>query len=108
VRCVRWLLAASACMCWSLLGSRGDPLGGRPSQARMARRAGVQCGSAGEPVVRSLCSCGVRSGYKIDPVLLVWRHGKSNRKGQRSCAGGVWAPQLSLLPATVHLLPLAV
>jgi hypothetical protein len=38
-------------MCWSLLGSCGDPSGGRPSQARMARRAGVQCGSAGEPVV---------------------------------------------------------
>jgi hypothetical protein len=95
-------------MCWSLLGSRGDPSGGRPSQARMARRAGVQCGLAGEPVVRSSCSCGVRSGYKIDPVLLVWRHGKSNRKAQRPCAGGVWAPQLSLLLVTVHLLPLAV
>jgi hypothetical protein len=32
--------------------------GGRPSQARMARGAGVQCGSAGKPVVRSSCSFG--------------------------------------------------
>jgi hypothetical protein len=59
-------------MCWSLSGSRGDPSGGRSSQARMARCADVQCGSAGEPVVRSSCSCGVRSGYKINLVRLVW------------------------------------
>jgi hypothetical protein len=95
-------------MCWSLLGSCGDPSGGRPSQAHMARRAGVQCGSVGEPAVRSPCSCGVCSGYKIDPVLLVCEYGKRIEKTSVCGRAGRCLSAIVLCSSscTVHLLPL--
>jgi hypothetical protein len=111
-RCVRRVCElCCACVlvvCWSLLGSRGDPLDGRPSQARV-RYAGMQCGSAEEPAVRSSCSCGVCSGYKIDPVLLLWAYGQRIEKTSVSGRAGRCLSAFDLCSSSciVHLLPLA-
>jgi hypothetical protein len=96
---VRWLLAAGACVCWSLLQSRGDLSGDRPSQGPVC--LGVQCGSAGRRAgaVRSSCSSGVRSRYKWTLYCLFGNRARKY-KMQRVCAATVWAHCLS--PATVY------
>jgi hypothetical protein len=80
---VRWLLAAGACVCWSLLQSRGDLSGDRPSQARLFRRAVRISRRAG--AVRSSCSSEVRSRYKWTLYCLFGNTARKY-KMQRVCA----------------------